>query len=131
MKIISVNYRARLVRHLAFSKSFCSVKKKSEIIIPDPISLKPISSNQLLLIHFVITLLSRNFCHSMPRTRSFFRQFNLHTLWKLREFSLTEKKFREINFLVTYLVKPLLSRNFCQKCVRKNSRNFQLFGKKS
>ena len=32
--------------------------------------------------------------------------------------------FRQINSLVTYLVKPLLSRNFWQKCVRENSRNF-------
>ena len=35
-----------------------------------------------------------------------------------------QKKFHEINSSVTYLVKPLLSRNFCQKCVRENSRNF-------
>ena len=35
-----------------------------------------------------------------------------------------QKKFRQINYLVSYLVKPLLSRNFCQKCVRENSRNF-------
>ena len=30
----------------------------------------------------------------------------------------------QINSLVTYLVKPLLSRNFCQKCLRENFRNF-------
>ena len=47
-----------------------------------------------------------------------------HTVWKLREFSLTKKKFRQINSLATYLVKSLLSRNFCQKCLRENSRNF-------
>ena len=40
------------------------------------------------------------------------------TVWKFQKFSLTEKIFREINSLVTYLVKPLLSRNFCQKSVR-------------
>ena len=34
--------------------------------------------------------------------------------------SLTEKIFREINSLV----KPLVSRNFCQKSVRENFRNF-------
>ena len=33
-----------------------------------------------------------------------------------------QKKFRQINSLVTYLVNPLLSRNFYQKCVRENSR---------
>ena len=31
--------------------------------------------------------------------------------------------FRQINSLVTHLV-TLLSRNFCQKCMRENSRNF-------
>ena len=35
-----------------------------------------------------------------------------------------QKIFRQINSLLTCLVKPLLSRNFCQKCVRENSRNF-------
>ena len=40
------------------------------------------------------------------------------TVWKFRKFSLTEKILCEINSLVTYLVKPLLSRNFCQKSVR-------------
>ena len=39
-------------------------------------------------------------------------------------FSLIKKEFRQINFLVIYLVKPLLSRNFCQKSVRENLRNF-------
>ena len=34
------------------------------------------------------------------------------------------KKFREINSLVIHLVRPLLSRNFCQKSVRENFRNF-------
>ena len=45
-------------------------------------------------------------------------------MWKNEKFSLTKKIFRQINFLVTYLVKSLLSRNCCQKCVRENSRNF-------
>ena len=35
-------------------------------------------------------------------------------------FSLTEKKIRQINYLVISLVKPLLSRNFCQKRVFRN-----------
>ena len=38
--------------------------------------------------------------------------------------SLTEKIFRQITILVISLVKVLLSRNFCQKRVRENSRNF-------
>ena len=40
------------------------------------------------------------------------------TLWKLQKFNLTEKKFSQINYLGISLVKTLLSRNFCQKCVR-------------
>ena len=39
---------------------------------------------------------------------------------------LTLKIFRQINSLVTYLVKPLLSRNFCQNRVRVNFRNFHI-----
>ena len=46
------------------------------------------------------------------------------TLWKNEKFSLTKNFFRQINSLVTYLVKPFLSRNFWQKCVRENARNF-------
>ena len=37
------------------------------------------------------------------------------TLWKLQNFSLTEKIFCQINYLVISFVKPLLSRNFCEK----------------
>ena len=42
------------------------------------------------------------------------------TVWKNKKFSRTKKIFRQINSLVTYLVKPLNSRNCCQKsfCVR-------------
>ena len=39
------------------------------------------------------------------------------TVWKNEKFSLTEKIFREINFLGTSLAKPLISRNFCYKTV--------------
>ena len=45
--------------------------------------------------------------------------------WKNEKFSLARKIFRQINSLVLNLFsKPLLSRNFCQKCVRENSFNF-------
>ena len=46
------------------------------------------------------------------------------TLWKNEKFTLTEIIFRQINSLVIYLVNALLSRNFCQKSVRVNFRNF-------
>ena len=40
---------------------------------------------------------------------------NWDTVWKNDKFSLTKKIFRQINSLVLYLVKPLISRNVCQK----------------
>ena len=42
------------------------------------------------------------------------------TVWKNEKFSITKKISRQINFLV----KSLLSRNFCQKSVRINRSNF-------
>ena len=42
------------------------------------------------------------------------------TEWKKEKFTLMKKKFREINFLTTYLGKTLFSRNFCQKKVTVN-----------
>ena len=56
-------------------------------------------------------------------TKYFLMRLNF-TVWKNEKFSLTEKIFRQINSLVTCLVKPLHSRNFWQKCVRENLRNF-------
>jgi len=44
------------------------------------------------------------------------------TLWKLKISNLTEKKIRQINYLVISTVKMLLSRNFCQKRNRVNFR---------
>ena len=40
------------------------------------------------------------------------------TVWKNEKFTPHRKKSRQINYLLISLVKPLLSRNFCQKCVR-------------
>ena len=47
-----------------------------------------------------------------------------YTLWKNEKFTLTETTIHQINYLVTLLVIPLLSRTFCQKTVRVNLRNF-------
>ena len=55
------------------------------------------------------------------------RIFEISTVWKLRKFSLTEEIFREINSLVTYLVKPLVSRNFYYLRKRESNGNFQNF----
>ena len=72
-------------------------------------------------------LFSRNFCEKCVREN--LCNFSIHTVaasqcGKTRN-SLSSI-FLSFNSLVTYLVnvKPLLSRNFCQKCVRENYRNF-------
>ena len=54
--------------------------------------------------------------------RDNFSFFHTVVNWK---FTLNEKIFRQINYLVIHLVKTLLSRKFCQKCVRSNFRNYQ------
>ena len=46
--------------------------------------------------------------------------YSLSTVWKTRN-SLIEKKFRQINYLVISLVKPLLSRNFCENSLREKT----------
>ena len=51
-------------------------------------------------------------------------EFPTSSVWKNVKFSLTAEKFRQSNSLVTYLVKPLIWRNFCQKSVKENLRNF-------
>ena len=45
---------------------------------------------------------------------------------KNQKSTLTEKIFRQINYLVISIVKPLLSRNFCEKSVRENFYNFHI-----
>ena len=46
-------------------------------------------------------------------------------MWKNEKFSLTIEIFRQINSsLVIHLIKQSISRNFCQKCMRENFRNF-------
>ena len=63
----------------------------------------------------------------------FFREINCNrfTLWKLQKFTVTKKNFVKLTtYLVISLVKMLLSRNFCQKRVTVNFRNFHtVFGK--
>ena len=65
----------------------------------------------------------------MPEKRK--ENLTVCTVWKNEKFTLTEKIFRQINSLVTSLVKNvhvLISRNFCQKMrmVRVNFRNFYI-----
>ena len=64
-------------------------------------------------------------CNFSNITRYYSLSYSLlYTLWKNEKFTLTEIFFRQINSLVIYLVNALLSRNFCQKSVRVNLRNF-------
>ena len=60
-------------------------------------------------------LISRNFFLKFHTTQHSVEKWKLYSHWK---------KFRQINYLVILLVKPLLSRNFYQKRVRVNFRNF-------
>ena len=46
------------------------------------------------------------------------------TLWKNEKITLIKDFFRQINSIVIYLVYALPSRNFYQKSVRANVRNF-------
>ena len=45
--------------------------------------------------------------------RVFLRNFHTSVMWRHEKFSLTKEIFRQINTLVGYFVKPLLSRKCC------------------
>ena len=82
-------------------------------------------SNQFIAKFFSKTLISRNFYEKTVAVK--FRNFIsvMGTVWKKEKFSLT-KFFREIISLVSTLakIKTLVSRIFCQKCVKVNSSDF-------
>ena len=78
------------------------------------LTLKIFRQTDLVLL---MNLISRNLCEKS-------RIQYIGTVWKDEKFSLTEKKFRQNNSLVTSLVKPLISRNFCEKIVTENFCNF-------
>ena len=74
-----------------------------------------------------IQLFTDFFDKNVPFTKFLLKcvRVNLHnTVWKNERFTVTHKKFRQINPLVFSVVKTLLSRNFCKKCVRLNCINF-------
>ena len=71
-----------------------------------------------------INSLVKRYFHEFFCQRSKYEVLHHSVVWKIQKFTLTKKIFRQINSLVIYLVKSLLSRNFCQKCVRENFRNF-------
>ena len=78
-----------------------------------------------LVISLVKTLLSRIFFQKCVRLN----RSNFHTVQctvvEKQEILFHQKIFRQINCLVvTFLIKPVLSRNFCKKCLRNNPRNF-------
>ena len=71
-----------------------------------------------------LTFLLKKILKSRFDEKMFGSEFFHTVVWKNEKFSLTEKTFRQINYLVISLVKPLLSRNFCEKSVRENFCNF-------
>ena len=73
-----------------------------------------------LVISLLKTLLSRNSAENAWDQIAANSTLWHYTVWKNEKFTLTEKKFREINSLVICLVKPLISRIFSHKCVRVN-----------
>ena len=82
-------------------------------------------SKYLNQLEILLWELWRKFCQKKKMRQWISVISKLCTVWKNKKFSLlAEKIFRQINSLVTYLVKPLFSRNFCQICVRENSHNF-------
>ena len=83
----------------------------------------------------ILLLLHNSATHSVEYTKflyisRFFERkfretnfFSKHSVEKLRIYS-HWKFFRQTNYLVISLVKPVFSRNFCQKSVREKFRNF-------
>ena len=67
---------------------------------------------------------STKFTHQAYTMAIFTKYFSIVALSCKLKNLLSPKKFRQINRLAISLVKPLLSRNFCQKTVRINIRNF-------
>ena len=85
-----------------------------------------------LVTYLVNQLLSRNFCQKWAREN--FRNFH-NVVVEITETQcgkmknlLSPKKIRQTNSLVFSLVKTLLSRNFCQRSVTVNFRNFHTVG---
>ena len=64
------------------------------------------------------------FCKKIVTVK--FKDFNtVSTVWKNEKFSFTKNiSSNQLFSAVTYSVKTLLSRNFCQNCVRENFRSF-------
>ena len=87
--------------------------------------LHQITNKYLFNIYLVLVYPSYTYVfNAMRNFPAYFRWDRQSTLWKYKKFTLTEKIFRQITYLVISLVKLLLSRNFCQKCMRGNFRNF-------
>ena len=75
--------------------------------------------------HYNVTL---GKCQKKSKTEMIGFNISQFTEWKKEKFTLMKKKFREINFLTTYLGKTLFSRNFCQKKVTVNFCKFHSVG---
>ena len=130
-KIYSHLFSNFFSKHVAFTKFLTKKCESKFLFLPHcgknakfSVKFRQITD---LVISLVKMLLSRNFLLRKCESKSSFLPHCVHvTLWKLRKFTftLTEKIFRQISYLVISLVKLLISRNFCQKSVKVNSRNF-------
>ena len=126
--------RIRIALHCILSEEFClhariyllqnrmkfsskHIKSEHESIFTEHSAVKKdISRNQLEFI-------SRNFC-VIPFCTYVLSACHTVEKWKIYSHRSHQNFFRQITSLVIYLVNPLVSRNFCQKSVRVNSRNF-------
>ena len=71
--------------------------------------------------HYLISYLVVDFTKNLFGENTAAQQYGI--MKNLLSLALTEKKIRQINYLVIHLVKPLLSRNFCHKI---NFSNFHI-----
>ena len=97
--------------------TLCVVKS----FVYSQVKCKNFRENNFCSKRFTMKLISRNNFQVIQKFRKLHTV--LHSVEK-REILSHWKKIRQINYLVISLVKPLLSRNFCERIVRENLRNF-------
>ena len=107
-----------------FHEIFFSIQSEFQCFPYYCIEKKNRQINYNLVISFVKPLFSRNFCQKSVRVNISDVHTVYCTLWIFYKLTLTENKFRQINYLVISLVKILLSRNFRQKYVSEIFREF-------
>ena len=120
----NLRYNNKMIRNF-FLDFMHKVNKK---VIQHHSRKKKISSNQLYNFYSSSSTLTEKFRQIVIRFVSCSLNcghHNHHNVEK-REIYSYRKKFREINSIVNLLGRTLVSRNFHQKCVRVNFRNFHI-----